>query len=105
MKEKYFHNEVVVGHGENLNHFCRVEVGKAIVVDPADSKIIKILQSGDTHGISNSIVQSPTQHVTLSQGESVISKIDLLDFIEAVSNAKPLARTLLLELLSESSLD
>jgi hypothetical protein len=101
MKDKYFHNEVVVGHGENLNHFCRVEVGKAVVVDPADSKIIKILQSGDTHGLSHSITQSPTQHITLSQGESVISKIDLIDFIEAVSSAKPLTQALLLELLSE----
>ena len=101
MKEKYFHNEVVIGHKENLDHFCRVEVGKAIVVDPENSKIIKILQSGDTHGIGNCIAQSPTQHITLSQGESVISKIELLDFIEAVSSAKPLAQALLRELLVE----
>jgi len=101
MKEKYFHNEVVVGHGEHLNHFCRVEVGKAIVVDPADSKIIKILQTGDTHWLSNSITQKPTQHITLSHGESVISKIELLDFVKAVSSATPSAQALLLQLLSE----
>ena len=40
MKKKYFHNEIILNRGDELNELCLVDSGKAVVVNPLDSKIM-----------------------------------------------------------------
>ena len=87
MQKQYVHNEVIINRGDQLRELYRVDSGKAIVMDPIESKIIRVLHSGDIIGIDTVLTQTETTTLTLAQGSSVITHIDLISYVEAFENA------------------
>jgi signal-transduction protein with cAMP-binding, CBS, and nucleotidyltransferase domain len=101
MKKKYFHNEIILNRGDELSELCVVDSGKAVVMDPLDSKILRVLHAGDTVGIDHAIRKQKIPHLTVAQGESMISRVELLEYINALSNASDAAKKLVNQLLRD----
>ena len=101
MQKKYFHNEVILNRGDELNELCLVDSGKAVVVNPFDSKIMRVLHAGDTIGVDYALKKQKLPHLTVAQGESVISRVELVEYIEALSNAPDVAKELINQILNE----
>ena len=101
MKKKYFHNEVILNRGDQLTKLCLVDDGKAVVINPLDSKVLRVLRAGDTVGASYAIQKQKIPHLTVAQGESVISRVELVEYIEALSNAPDVAKELINQILNE----
>ena len=67
MKKKYFHNEVIKSRGDDLNKLCLVDLlGKAVVVNPLDSKIMRVLHAGDTIGVDYSLKKTKLATLTVA---------------------------------------
>ena len=101
MKKKYYHNEVILNRGEELNVLCLVDSGKAVVVNPLDSKIMRVLHAGDTIGVDHALKNQKLPHLTVAQGESVISRVELVEYVEALSNAPDVTKDLINQLLKD----
>lgn len=101
MKKKYFHNEIILNRGDELSELCVVDSGKAVVMDPLDSKILRVLHAGDTVGIDHAIRKQKIPHLTVAQGESMISRVELLEYVNALSNASDAAKKLVNQLLRD----
>jgi signal-transduction protein with cAMP-binding, CBS, and nucleotidyltransferase domain len=101
MKKKYFHNEIILNRGDELSELCVVDSGKAVVMDPLDSKILRVLHAGDTVGIDHAIRKQKIPHLTVAQGESMISRVELLEYVDALSNASDAAKKLINQLLRD----
>lgn len=101
MKKKYFHNEIILNRGDELSELCVVDSGKAVVMDPLDSKILRVLHAGDTVGIDHAIRKQKIPHLTVAQGESMISRVELLEYVDALSNASDAAKKLVNQLLRD----
>jgi len=95
MQKKYFHNEIILNRGEELTELCLVDSGRAVVMNPLDSKILRVLYAGDTVGLDYAMHNQKTPHLTLAQGESVISRIELVKYIKALSNAPDVTKDLI----------
>jgi signal-transduction protein with cAMP-binding, CBS, and nucleotidyltransferase domain len=101
MKKKYFHNEIIVNRGDELKELCLVDSGKAVVVNPLDSKILRVLYAGDTVGIDYAMQKQKVPHLTVAQGESVISRVELVEYVEALSNAPNATKELINQMLND----
>ena len=101
MKKKYFHNEIILNRGDELSELCVVDSGKAVVMNPLDSKILRVLHAGDTVGIDHAIRKQKIPHLTVAQGESMISRVELLEYVDALSNASDAAKKLINQLLRD----
>jgi len=101
MQKTYFHNEVLSHPKDDLQYFCKILSGKAIVVNPRDSKIIKILHAGDTVGIENVISQKPIENVAISQGKSIVLREEFVVYLEEIQNAPAQTRRLIEKILDE----
>ena len=101
MKKKYFHNEIIVNRGDELTELCLVDSGKAVVMNPLDSKILRVLHAGDTVGVGHAMQKQKVPHLTVAQGESVISRIELVEYIEALSNASDATKELINQMLKD----
>lgn len=101
MKKKYFHNEIILNRGDELTELCLVDSGKAVVMNPLDSKILRVLNAGDTIGIEYAINQQKIPHLTVAQGESVISRFELVEYVQALSNAPDVTKELINQLLKD----
>lgn len=99
MKKKYFHNEIILNRGDELTELCLVDSGKAVVMNPLNSKILRVLNAGDTIGIEHAMQQQKIPHLTVAQGESVISRFELVKYVQALSNAPDVTRELINQLL------
>ena len=99
MKKKYFHNEIILNRGDELTELCLVDSGKAVVMNPLNSKILRVLNAGDTIGIEHAMHQQKIPHLTVAQGESVISRFELVEYVQALSNAPDVTRELINQLL------
>lgn len=99
MKKKYLHNEIIVNRGDELTELCLIDSGKAVVMNPLDSKILRVLHSGDTVGIDHAMQNQKVPHLTVAQGESVISRVELVEYFEALTNASDAAKELINQML------